>query len=171
MEVPVQPVRAVKLEQSFAGHYPVEKRSLRTELKDEYSFDFEGIGFAINASIRADDQKDHVPQVEVYVDGKHVETVKLPSNQTARRFVAFWRYQLPEREAHRPTEARESRRGRDRLARLRHSVRGQAFTSTVLAWARSPSSRASAAIVIPSERSSRGHRAPRQVRSPSTRSG
>jgi hypothetical protein len=95
LEVPVQPVRAVKLEQSFAGHFPVEKRALRAELKDEYSFDFEGIGFAVNASTRADDQKDHVPQVEVHVDGKLVETVKLPSNQTTRRFVAFWRYQLP----------------------------------------------------------------------------
>jgi len=91
----VQPVRAVRLEQSFAGHYPVEKRVLRTDLKDEYSFDFEGIGFAINASSRAEDQRDHVPQVEVFVDGKQVETVKLPSNQTTRRFVAFWRYQLP----------------------------------------------------------------------------
>ncbi len=77
------------------GHHPVEKRSLRTDLKDEYAFDFEGIGFAINANVRADDGKDHVPQVEVHVDGKHVETVKLPTNQTARRFVAFWRYQLP----------------------------------------------------------------------------
>jgi len=95
VEVPIQPVRAVRMEQSFAGHYPVEKRSLRTDLKDEYSFDFEGIGYAINATTRADDQADHVPQVEVYVDGKHVETVKLPSNQTTRRFVAFWRYQLP----------------------------------------------------------------------------
>jgi hypothetical protein len=95
VEVPVQPVRAVKLEQSFAGHHPVEKRNLRTDLKDEYSFDFEGIGFAINASVRSADGKDRVPQIEVYVDGKHVETVKLPSNETARRFVAFWRYQLP----------------------------------------------------------------------------
>jgi hypothetical protein len=95
VEVPVQPVRPVKLEQSFAGHYPVEKRSLRTDLKDEYSFDFEGIGFAVNANVRADDGKDHVPQVEVYVDGKLVETVKLPTDQTTRRFVAFWRYQLP----------------------------------------------------------------------------
>ena len=93
--VPLQPVRAVRLEQSFMGHHPVEKRSLRTDLKDEYAFDFEGIGFAINANVRADDGKDHVPQVEVHVDGKHVETVKLPTNQTARRFVAFWRYQLP----------------------------------------------------------------------------
>jgi len=95
VEVPVQPVRPVKLEQSFAGHYPVEKRSLRTELKDEYTFDFEGIGFAINASVRSPDGKDRVPEVEVHVDGKPVETVKLPSNETARRFVAFWRYQLP----------------------------------------------------------------------------
>jgi hypothetical protein len=88
-------VRAVKLEQSFVGHYPVEKRALRTELTDEYSFDFEGIGFAINANVRADDQKDHVPVVEVHVDGTLVETVKLPTNQATRRFVAFWRYQLP----------------------------------------------------------------------------
>jgi len=95
IEMPVQPVRAVRLEQSFPGHFPVEKRMLRTELKDDYSFDFEGIGFAINADSRADDRKDHVPEVEVYVDGQQVETVKLPTNQTARRFVAFWRYQLP----------------------------------------------------------------------------
>jgi hypothetical protein len=88
-------VRAVRLEQSFPGHYPVEKRMLRTDLTDEYSFDFDGIGFAINANTRADDGKDHVPQVEVHVDGKLLETVKLPSNQNARRFVAFWRYQLP----------------------------------------------------------------------------
>jgi hypothetical protein len=93
--MPVQPVRAVRLEQSFPGHFPVEKRMLRTELKDDYTFDFEGIGFAINADSRADDRKDHVPEVEVYVDGQQVETVKLPTNQTARRFVAFWRYQLP----------------------------------------------------------------------------
>jgi hypothetical protein len=85
----------VRLEQSFAGHHPVEKRLLRTDLKDEYSLEFEGVGYAINATTRADDQKDHVPLVEVHVDGKHVETVKLPSNQTTRRFVAFWRYQLP----------------------------------------------------------------------------
>ena len=96
VEVPVQPVRAVKLEQNFAGHHPVEKRSLRTELADEYSFEFEGIGYAINASVRSADGKDRVPRVEVHVDGKHVETVKLPSNETARRFVAFWRYQLPD---------------------------------------------------------------------------
>jgi hypothetical protein len=74
----------------------VEKRSLRTELTDEYSFDFEGIGYAINASVRSADGNDRVPRVEVHVDGKHVETVKLPSNETARRFVAFWRYQLPD---------------------------------------------------------------------------
>ena len=95
VEVPIQPVRAVRLEQSFAGHHPVEKRSLRTDLKGEYTFDFEGIGFAINANVRADDGRDRVPQVEVHVDGKHIETVKLPTNQTARRFVAFWRNQLP----------------------------------------------------------------------------
>jgi len=95
IEVPVQAVRPVRFEQSFPGHYPAEKRMLRTDLTDEYSFDFEGIGFAINANTRADDGKDHVPQVEVHVDGKLLETVKLPSNQNARRFVAFWRYQLP----------------------------------------------------------------------------
>lgn len=38
---------------------------------------------------------DHVSQMAVYLDEKQVEAVRLPSNQTARRFVAFWRYQLP----------------------------------------------------------------------------
>jgi hypothetical protein len=95
VEIPLQPVRPVRLEQSFVGHHPAEKRSLRADLADEYAFDFDGIGFAINANVRAEDQRDHVPKVEVHVDGKLVETVALPTNQTARRFVAFWRYQLP----------------------------------------------------------------------------
>ena len=57
-------------------------------------------GFAINANVRADDQRDHVPKVEVSVDGTQVETVALPTNQNARRFVAFWRYQLPKGKHH-----------------------------------------------------------------------
>src|SRR5690606_21630252 len=48
--IKVQKPRAVRLEQSFEGHYPVEKRQIHQELKDEYTLEFEGIGFALLGS-------------------------------------------------------------------------------------------------------------------------
>ena len=87
--------KAVKFEQSFAGHYPESKKEINQPLKDEYSFDFEGIGFVITGSTGAWDlNSDYVFKAEVWLDGKLLETVELPANYTKRRYDLFWKYQL-----------------------------------------------------------------------------
>ena len=95
--IPIEVPKAVRLEQNFEGHFPVaEVRLTRATQGDETTFAFEGIGFAIQGDVRGEDGKDHVLTVDMFVDDKQVETVELPTNFTRRRFIPFWRYQLPD---------------------------------------------------------------------------
>jgi hypothetical protein len=94
--IPRQTPRPVRLEQNFTGHFPIERRGFGAQLKDEFSFEFSGIGFAIDGAAVSTDRRDHVVEVEMYIDGAPVERVSLPTDQTARRFIPFWRYQLPD---------------------------------------------------------------------------
>jgi hypothetical protein len=95
-----QPV-AVRLEQSFEGHYPVEKRELHHELNGEYTFEFEGIGFALLGGSEPVNgsswtyKGNYFATAELHVDGIKVETVELPANFINRRHELFWRYQMP----------------------------------------------------------------------------
>ncbi len=91
----VQKPKTVPLEVAFEGHFPTEKRRLDETLTNESSFEFEGIGFAVNGDARKIGAQDYVFEVEVYVDGEKIETAKLPTNFTHRRFTLFWKYQLP----------------------------------------------------------------------------
>jgi hypothetical protein len=96
--ISLQEIKPVRLEVGFEGHYPVEKIMLNQKIDKEFSFDFEGIGFAITY----DDELEDVPttnsythEVELYVDGKLESTSKFPINYTIRKNTAFWKYQLP----------------------------------------------------------------------------
>ncbi len=91
----VQKVTPVPLEQSFVGHYPVSEVSLNRRLRDETTFEFEGIGFTVSGYAGKTGDVDEVLEAEVYIDGKLVETTKLPTAEHARKFVPFWRYELP----------------------------------------------------------------------------
>jgi len=87
----------VQLEVGFKGHYPFERKELNTYLNNEVSFEFEGIGFAVNggAGLAEGFTEDYTFNVEMYIDGYHVGTSKLPTNYTTRAFIPFWKYQLP----------------------------------------------------------------------------
>ncbi|WP_276372655.1 ADP-ribosylglycohydrolase family protein [Chryseolinea sp. H1M3-3] len=91
--IPVEQPKPVRFEQSFEGHFPIEKRPVRKSLADEFSFDFEGIGFVIRGRV---DEKisDYVGKAELYIDGKLIETAELPASFTTRRHELFWKYQL-----------------------------------------------------------------------------
>ncbi len=94
--IATQQPAAVRLEQNFEGHHPVaEVRLARATQGAETTFAFDGIGFVIQGNVRSDDGRDHVLRVDMFVDDVKVETVELPTNFTARRFVPFWRYELP----------------------------------------------------------------------------
>ncbi len=91
--------QAVRLEQSFEGYRPVEKRSINKNLEDEITFDFNGIGFVLKGEANSTKVKgykgDFYFTVELYVDGVKTETAKLPVWYTTRKLELFWKYKLP----------------------------------------------------------------------------
>jgi hypothetical protein len=92
--IKVQKPKTVPLEVAFEGHWPREKISLGKQLTDEIEFEFNGIGFAVQGTAEKAGEEDYVFEVEMYIDGRLIETAKLPTNFVLRRFTPFWRYQL-----------------------------------------------------------------------------
>jgi hypothetical protein len=95
VEIPLETPRAVPLERNFEGHYPVAEIALAREVRDETTFSFEGIGFAARGQARSRDGKDHVLKARLFLDGELVESFDLPTNESARRFIPVFRYELP----------------------------------------------------------------------------
>jgi hypothetical protein len=94
--IKVQQPKAVRFEESFPGHYPVNKQSIRKNLMSELTFEFEGIGFVVRAETgKWPSEEKYVAQTELYIDGKLAEKVELPASYTTRRYEAYWKYQLP----------------------------------------------------------------------------
>ena len=94
--IKLQEPKVVPLEIAFEGHHPVAKAFPKVT-KDEISFEFEGIGFAVAGppNIKDHGEKNHVFETEMYIDGELVEEAKLPTATNKRRFTPFYRYQLP----------------------------------------------------------------------------
>jgi hypothetical protein len=114
--IPVQEPRPVRLEVGFAGHYPVQRRSVGGRLQDARTIEFEGIGFALSGSASRKGP-DYVFEVRMSIDGKPVETSKVPTSYRERKDTLFWRYQLPkgphkvELKVLNPTDSAEIRLG------------------------------------------------------------
>jgi hypothetical protein len=91
----------VRLEQSFGGHYPRERRSINKTIDKEFSVAFDGVGFALRGEAKpvAQSSWDYAgPEVftaELSIDGQKSETARLPVSFHDRRHELFWRYQLP----------------------------------------------------------------------------
>lgn len=92
----IQQPKTVKPEQGFKNVYPVEKTDFNRDIK-EVNFEFEGTGFSLQGEARKKDGKsaDYIFEAELYIDGKLVETAKLPTSYTTRRLELFWNYSLP----------------------------------------------------------------------------
>lgn len=88
---------AVKFEKSFSGQYPLKKIPVKwNDSKDEISFDFNGTGFVLRGDASQWDSKsDYVFNTQVMLDGKIIESPKLPVSATTRRHELSWKYQLP----------------------------------------------------------------------------
>jgi hypothetical protein len=94
VEVFAPPIAAIPLEVGFEGHYPVERRPLNVELKDEFSFSFTGVGFAVNGEAVSRDGTGHRPGVEMFIDGRAAEMMALPTEHLVRAPTLFWKYAL-----------------------------------------------------------------------------
>ncbi len=92
----LQPIKPVRVERNYEGHFPVAEVVLRQRLTDEATFSFEGIGFVVQGSARSENGKDQVIVADVFIDDRPAEAVNLPTNFTSRRFTPFWKYELPE---------------------------------------------------------------------------
>jgi len=101
--IKLQDPKPVRLEVAFEGHYPVERKTLSGDgssrkggmvIKEEGTFEFEGIGFAVTGGVQNKAEEDYTLNVEMYIDDELVETSKMPSNYTTRKPTPFWRYQL-----------------------------------------------------------------------------
>ncbi|MFC2083518.1 ADP-ribosylglycohydrolase family protein [Bacteroidota bacterium] len=95
VEIKMQEIKPVKLEVGFEGHFPVEREWQMKEIEKEFSFDFEGIGFAITGEAEKQQEDDYTFETELYVDKKLISTSSLPTNYTTRKNTLFWKYQLP----------------------------------------------------------------------------
>jgi hypothetical protein len=88
----------VPFEQSFEGHYAKAKKEINDSeinITHNFSFDFNGTGFALMGKALSMNEEDHTYTAELLIDGELIETVKWPTNFTTRRFYLFWKYQLP----------------------------------------------------------------------------
>jgi ADP-ribosylglycohydrolase len=100
LTIKAQMPQSVHVEQSFEGHYPLDKKWVGKNLETEIELDFEGNGFVIKGDCRPkegsswDSKSDKFATVEVYIDGKFSENIELPVRFTTRRHEICWKYQL-----------------------------------------------------------------------------
>lgn len=92
--LPVQRPVPVRREQNFEGHFPTAEILFDRPVRDELTFEFTGIGFALQGAARSDDGKDQELNGELWIDGKLVASVVLPTAFRTRRYVPFYRYEL-----------------------------------------------------------------------------
>ena len=95
--IKIQEPVTVPLEIAFEDHYPRAKIMLNqevNEVKEELSFEFDGIGFAVVGEAKRTGEEDHIFEVEMYIDDELAETAKLPTQFRDRRFYPFYKYQL-----------------------------------------------------------------------------
>jgi hypothetical protein len=97
----VESPEPVRYEQSFEGHYPVEKivlsepsGALKTVIKDSYKAEFTGIGFVLRGRASSLNGQNYTFKADLYVDGKKVANTTLPTDMNTRKFHIFWAFEL-----------------------------------------------------------------------------
>ncbi len=95
--IPLHQPIAVRFEKSFEEQYPIALVPVKwNENKDEMSFNFDGVGFVLKGDASQWDSKStYTFNTELYLDGKLIESPKLPVSYTTRRYDLAWKYQLP----------------------------------------------------------------------------
>ncbi len=92
--IKVQKPKPVPLEVGFEGHYPVELRPFNINVKDQFQFEFDGIGFSIAGNTRKTGKEEYTFKAQMYIDGKLIETSELPTKRLVRKPTPFWKFQL-----------------------------------------------------------------------------
>lgn len=88
-----QQPEAVRLEQSFPNLKPRERVNIRKSLTEPSTFEAECAGLLICGEVKSAD-KSYIAEVEITIDGKSKEIVKMPANWTIRRFEVYHNFEL-----------------------------------------------------------------------------
>jgi len=94
--IKTQAPKPVRMEKSFEGIVPLDKRALNKNISPEIEFAFDGTGFALRggAERRGNSLPEYIFRAEVYIDGVKTETVEFPTAFHNRRHDLFWNYRL-----------------------------------------------------------------------------
>jgi len=121
LTIPISEPVAVAFEQNFENTYPIERNKIDESFTDEITFEFKGNGFLLYGNMvkrskvdidyidrvskrtygsesfgLAETDDPYVALMEIYIDDKLEEVVKLPMMNSARRLEPAWKYNLPE---------------------------------------------------------------------------
>jgi hypothetical protein len=97
VRIPIDPIRPVRLEASFPGLYPVERRRLSFDLTAATEIAFEGTGFVLTGGpsrMAADGLDPYVYEIELRLDDRAPEVVRMPVDERVRRLEISWAYGL-----------------------------------------------------------------------------
>lgn len=88
-----QQPEAVRLEQSFPNLKPRERVNIRKSLAEPSTFEAECAGLLVCGEVRSAD-KSYVAEVEISIDDKTKEVVKMPANWTIRKLEVYHNFEL-----------------------------------------------------------------------------
>ena len=97
IRLPLQPIKPVPLEVSFAGCYPVERKRLDIKLVTSAEVSFEGTGYVLTGQPSKMDDANADPyvfQVELVLDDRPPAVISLPVDDLVRKLEISWAYQL-----------------------------------------------------------------------------
>jgi len=118
--IPFSSPVAVAFEQNFEKTFPTFRDRFDKSFTGELSYDFIGNGYIFYGNLvknskidknyidrvskrvgsevfgLAEPDDEYVAELEIYIDGKLDEKVKMPMKNTSRRLEPAWKYQLPE---------------------------------------------------------------------------
>ena len=92
-----QTPEAVRFEESFTGHWPEKPVNLGKDIREIDEIAFDGKGIVVRYSF-GDSRRDpgYTAQVEVWLDGRLVETAVLPMDENSRKQELYYKYNLPD---------------------------------------------------------------------------
>jgi len=104
VKIKLQKPATVRFEQSFEGMFPTEERYLRQEFTDKnIEIDFTGNGIVVLGNVKSNcgvAKSDYVALLDIYVDGKKTEQIRMPYDYIIRKYDIYHKYLLEQGKHH-----------------------------------------------------------------------